>query len=146
MAADQPLRALKMIFHAAEAALWTGNLAGVVRCGHVSEAVDAGSDRDAQLLRDINVNLASLFTGADQATESLHSLVTSAQDRSDPDWLILTSETALALGRFGDAGMTARRAVDAARESKAQPVCCRRRCIYAHSPNTLKGGTPRLPD
>ena len=119
MAADQPLRALKMIFHAAEAALWTGNLAGVVRCGQVSEAVDAGSDQDAQLLRDINVNLASLFTGADQAIESLQSLVMSAQDRSDPDWLILTSETALVLGRFGDAGMTARRAVDAARESSS---------------------------
>ena len=36
MAAHWPLRSLKMIFRAAEAALWTGNLAGVVRCGHVS--------------------------------------------------------------------------------------------------------------
>ena len=116
IATQRPLTALRMIFRAAEAALWTGNLAGVVRCGQLAEAVDAGADRDAQLLRDIDVGLASLFTGADPATiESLQSLVTEAADRRDPDWLILASETALALGRFADAGTTARRAAEAAR-------------------------------
>lgn len=116
MASHRPLTALLMIFRAAEAALWTGNLAGVVRCGELAKAVDAGSDRDAQLLRNIDIGLASLFTGTDSATvESLQGLVTEASGRADPDWLILASETALALGRFADAGTTARRAVEVAR-------------------------------
>jgi DNA-binding CsgD family transcriptional regulator len=117
MATHRPLTALRMIFRAAEAALWTGNLAGVVRCGALADEVDPGDDRDAQLLRDIDIGLASLFTGGDHAPrESLHSLVTEAAGRrSDPEWLILAAETALALGRFADAGTIAREAVEVAR-------------------------------
>ncbi|MET1042488.1 MAG: AAA family ATPase [Microbacteriaceae bacterium] len=117
VAKHRPLTALRMIFRAAEAALWTGNLAGVGRCGALAEDVDPGDDRDAQLLRDIDIGLASLFTGGDHAPrESLHSLVTEAAGRrDDPEWLILAAETAMALGRFADAGTIAREAVDAAR-------------------------------
>jgi DNA-binding CsgD family transcriptional regulator len=116
MAPERPLTALRMIFRAAEAALWTGNLAGVARCGQLAEAVDVGADRDAELLRDIDVGLASLFAGDPGAIDSLQSLVTEAAGRRDPDWLILASETGLALGRFADAGTTARQAVEAARD------------------------------
>ena len=145
VATHRPLTALRMIFRAAEAALWTGNLAGVVRCGALAEDVDPGDDRDAQLLRDIDIGLASLFTGGDlrhaRACTTWSPRCRSAQR---PEWLILPAETAVAFGRFADARTIAREAVDVAR-SLGSTSLRRRHCTCAHSPIMLWGGTPPRP-
>jgi len=112
----RPAMAARMLVHATEAASWYGDLAGVLRCGALAEAIRPGDDPDAAFHRNYASGLAAALAG-DPATAQrrLAVVIEQAERQVAPDRLTWAAKAAMFLGRLAEAAALAQRATAAAR-------------------------------
>ena len=116
VAAEQPTMALRMLVNAVEAASWYGDAAGLVAAGRLAADVPHEADEDAYLYQSYAVGLSSLLTGDPGAGgRRLAHLMTAAEQRQEPDWLVRAAKASMFLGRVTEAAGFAQHATDAAR-------------------------------